>query len=51
MPCLVTMLLVLSSFLLPPNAGEKILVNCTSLIGKHVFIIQLQMYIEFRIQF
>jgi nicotinic acetylcholine receptor len=32
MPCLVTMLLVLSSFLLPPNAGEKILVNCTCLI-------------------
>lgn len=32
LPCLVTMLLVLSSFLLPPTAGEKILVNSTCLI-------------------
>ena len=34
MPCLVLMLLVLSSFLLPPNAGEKIMVNCTCFVGK-----------------
>jgi hypothetical protein len=27
------MLLVVSSFLLPPTAGEKILINATSLVG------------------
>lgn len=32
LPCLITMLLVVSSFLLPPTAGEKILINATSLI-------------------
>jgi len=39
MPCLVTMLLVLSSFLLPPNAGEKIGVNCTCLIVCVLYLI------------
>jgi hypothetical protein len=27
------MLLVVSSFLLPPTAGEKIIINATSLLG------------------
>ena len=34
LPCLVTMLLVVASFLLPPTAGEKILVNSACFIGK-----------------
>ena len=34
LPCLIIMLLVLASFLLPPNAGEKLIVNCVCLIGQ-----------------
>ena len=33
LPCLVTMLLVLSTFLLPPTAGDKLLVNIGCFIG------------------
>ena len=36
LPCLVTMLLVVASFLLPPTAGEKILVNSACFIGETV---------------
>eukprot|EP00088_Acartia_fossae_P005661 TRINITY_DN12554_c0_g1_i2.p1 TRINITY_DN12554_c0_g1~~TRINITY_DN12554_c0_g1_i2.p1 ORF type:complete len:504 (+),score=113.60 TRINITY_DN12554_c0_g1_i2:109-1620(+) len=39
MPCLVTMLLVLSSFLLPPNAGEKIAVNSTCMIVSVLYLL------------
>ena len=34
LPCLITMLLVLSTFLLPPSAGDKLLVNTGCLIGE-----------------
>ena len=34
LPCLITMLLVVTSFLLPPHAGDKLLVNTVSLISK-----------------
>ena len=34
LPCLVTMLLVLSTFLLPPSAGDKLLVNTGCFIGE-----------------
>ena len=42
LPCLVTMLLVLSTFLLPPSAGDKLLVNTGCFLGErraphHVF--------------
>ena len=33
LPCLVTMLLVLSTFLLPPSAGDKLLVNSVCFVG------------------
>ena len=34
LPCLITMLLVLSTFLLPPSAGDKLLVNTGCFIGE-----------------
>ena len=34
LPCLVTMLLVLSTFLLPPSAGDKLLVNTGCFLGE-----------------
>lgn len=39
LPCLVTMLLVVSSFLLPPTAGEKILVNATCFLVCILYLI------------
>jgi len=39
LPCLVTMLLVVASFLLPPSAGEKIIVNSTCLIVCILYLI------------
>ena len=33
LPCLITMLLVVTSFLLPPNAGDKLLVNSLCLLS------------------
>ena len=41
------MLLVVSSFILPPNAGEKLTVNSISFLGifKHIFIITINMTI------
>ena len=33
LPCLVTMMLVVSSFLLPPTAGEKITLNAICFLG------------------
>jgi len=42
LPCLITMLMVVSSFLLPPHAGEKLTVNCVSFIVCVLFLIYFQ---------
>jgi len=42
LPCLITMLLVVSSFLLPPSAGEKLTVNCISFLVCILFLLYFQ---------
>jgi len=42
LPCLITMMLVVSSFLLPPNAGEKLTINCISFLVCILFLIYFQ---------
>lgn len=41
LPCLVTMLMVVSSFLLPPNAGEKLTINTVSFIICTLYLLYL----------
>lgn len=41
LPCLLTMLLVVSSFLLPPNAGEKLTINTISLVICTLYLLYL----------
>jgi len=42
LPCLITMLLVVTSFLLPPHAGDKLLVNTVSLIICILYLLHFQ---------
>jgi len=42
LPCLITMLLVVASFLLPPSAGEKLTVNCICFLVCTMFLIYFQ---------
>jgi len=42
LPCLITMLVVVASFLLPPNAGEKLLVNSSCLIVCVLYLLHFQ---------
>merc|ERR1719348_319347 len=42
LPCLVTMLMVVSSFLLPPGAGEKLIVNSVSFAVCILYLIYFQ---------
>jgi len=41
LPCLVTMLMVVSGFLLPPNAGEKLTINTVSFIICTLYLLYL----------
>jgi len=42
LPCLITMMLVVSSFLLPPSAGEKITLNCVCLLVCCLYLLYFQ---------
>jgi len=42
LPCLVTMMLVVSSFLLPPSAGEKVTLNSMCLLVSCVYLLYFQ---------
>jgi len=42
LPCLVTMLLVLASFLLPPSAGDKLIVNTVCFIVCVLYLLHFQ---------
>jgi len=43
LPCMITMLLVVSSFLLPPSAGEKLTINAVSFTVCVLYMIYFQM--------
>jgi len=45
LPCLIIMLLVLASFLLPPHAGEKLIVNCVCLIVCVLYLLHFQSHL------
>jgi len=45
LPCLVTMLLVLSTFLLPPSAGDKLLVNTVCFLVCVLYLLHFQSHL------